>query len=159
MRRAATLLAFALAACLVSERPIIVPADADYPLPPGDYAMIEEGSEPVPLTVWHSATDTVVLDPDGPSILRFRQVSDDVYAMQSNEDGDYLYGAIRLRGDDADLWLPQCAALTQVERRDLGLRLDTGSECRVQDWETLAAAIRIVVAREAPGALLRAQAQ
>lgn len=154
-RAAASLAALALSACLVSERPIITATLAEYPVPPGDYVMIEDGQEPVPVTVWHSATDTVTLDPDGPSILRFREVSDGIYAMQSDEDGAYLYGAIRLRGDDIDIWLSQCETLNETERDRLGLSLDARSECRIADWETLAAATQIVVARQSAGGVLR----
>ena len=96
------------------------------------------------MTFTRDGKDYEIVGDDG-ARMRFKRLSRRLYAYQTTEEEEegedgFIYGVIMMRRSDASVWHGECEALSDDERADLDLTLDSAA-CEVTDFATLKRAL------------------
>ena len=138
-------LTLGLSGCLVSEGPLIGPADAAFPLP--DRVSAERFTFGDDKKWAHQANDSayrsgsgyVVTREDGDEMeMTLKRIAQNTFIAQvKNSDGGYMYGLLVFQGNTIYEYAPDCEDFTAAEKQRFGL-VQKDDDCTVTSVQGLA---------------------
>lgn len=141
-------LTLGLGGCLVSERPLVSPSEAAFPLP--DRASAERFTLNADNNGWnHQAYDsayrsgsTYVIkreNSDGEMVLTFKRIAENTFIAQDGSDGGYMYGLLVFQGKTIYEYDVDCDEFNDAEKQRYGF-ITKDEDCTVTSAQGLAAA-------------------